>query len=213
MLKDYKKAKINGRVTTVVTPIEALKNEAYQNKFTSVEINGMILPVKKSYDPTSPGFYIMDPGSNIGKFIYPNNEDKAEYSSENAVDFSDVETMKDLINKQEELKRMESEVLSNSDNLFKPVIKENDSPEMKAMKKAICLKNIDLDLYQDRFGDNFNNDKRLLKGSSITISKMKAICDRLDIKATLTLSDISESIPNPMRESITVDICGYNEEN
>ena len=209
MLRDYKKAKINNRVTTVVTPEEALQNESYQNKFTSVEINDSILPVKKSYDPSSPGFYLMGCGK-MAKIIYPSGEDIEEYSSKNAVDFSDVETMKDLISKQEEVKRMESEVLSNSDNLFKPIVKENDSPEMKAMKKAICLKNIDLDLYQDRFADNFNNDKRLLKGSSITISKMKSICDKLDIKVTLTLSDTNPDVPNPIGESITVDICGYD---
>lgn len=209
MLNSYKKAKINGRVTTVVTPEEVLENESHQNKFTSVEINNIILPVKKSYDPSSPGFYIMNSGK-IGKFIYPSDEDIHEYSLDNAVDFSDVKNMKELISKQEEVKRMESEVLSNSDNLFKPIIKENDSPEMKAMKTAICLKDIDLDLYQDRFADNFNNDKRLLKGPSITISKMKSICDKLDIKVTLTLSDANPDVPNPIGESISVDICGYD---
>ena len=208
MLNNYKKAKINGRVTTVVTPLEALQNESYQNKFTSVEINDTILPVKKTYDPSSPGFYIMNSGQ-IGKIIYPSDQDRDEYSRANIIDFSDVTTMKELILKQEEVKRMESEVLSNSDNLFKPIVKENDSPEMKAMKKAICLKNIDLDLYQDRFGDNYNNDKRLLKGSSITISKMKSICDNLDIKVTLTLSDNNPEVPNPIGETISVDICGY----
>ena len=208
MLNNYKKAKINGRVTTVVTPLEALQNESYQNKFTSVEINDTILPVKKTYDPSSPGFYIMNSGQ-IGKIIYPSDQDRDEYSHANIIDFSDVTTMKELILKQEEVKRMESEVLSNSDNLFKPIVKENDSPEMKAMKKAICLKNIDLDLYQDRFGDNYNNDKRLLKGSSITISKMKSICDNLDIKVTLTLSDNNPEVPNPIGETISVDICGY----
>ena len=211
MLRDYKKAKINNRVTTVVTAEDALQNESYQNKFTSVEINDMILPVKKVYDPGSPGFYIMSSGK-IGKIVYPGTEDVEEYSIKNAVDFSNIENMKDLISKQEEVKRMESEVLSNSDNLFKPIVKENDSPEMKAMKKAICLKNIDLDLYQDRFSDNFNNDKRLLKGSSITISKMKSICDKLDIKVTLTLSDTNPNVPNPIGESISVDICGYDNE-
>lgn len=211
MLRDYKKAKINNRVTTVVTAEDALQNESYQNKFTSVEINDMILPVKKVYDPGSPGFYIMGSGK-IGKIVYPDTEDAEEYSVKNAVDFSNIENMKDLISKQEEVKRMESEVLSNSDNLFKPIVKENDSPEMKAMKKAICLKNIDLDLYQDRFSDNFNNDKRLLKGSSITISKMKSICDKLDIKVTLTLSDTNPNVPNPIGESISVDICGYDNE-
>lgn len=207
MLEKYKKAKINGRVTTVVTPMEALENEIYQNKFTSVEVNDSILPVKKSYDPTSPGFYIFNEGK-MGKIIYPNDNEKDEYSSKNAIDFSDVKNMKELISKQEEVKRMESEVLSSSDNLFKPIPKDTDSSEMKAMKQAICLKNIDIDVYADRFGDNFNNDKRLLKGSSITISKLKSICDKLDMKVTLTISDSSDDVPNPIGESITVDICG-----
>ena len=211
MLNNYKKAKVNGRVTTVVTPEEALKNESCQNKYTSVEINDILLPVKKTYDPSSPGFYIMGSGK-IGKFIYPSDEDREEYSAKNAIDFSDVQNMKDLINKQEEVKRMESEVLSNSDNLFKPIPKENDTPEMKALKQAICLKNIDIDAYADRFGDNHNNDKRLMKGPSITMSKMKSIGNKLDMKITLTISDASPNVPNPIGESITVDICGYGDE-
>lgn len=211
MLNNYKKAKVNGRVTTVVTPEEALNDPLYQDKFSSVEINEVILPVKKSYDPTSPGFYILNNGR-IGKIIYPSDEDMDEYSSDNAIDFSNVQNMRELIQKQEEVKRIESEVLSNSDNLFKPIPKENDTPEMKALKEAICMKNIDIDMYADRFLDNFNNDKRLLKGSSITISKMKSICDKLDMKVTLTLSDASPNIPNPIGKSISVDICGYNNE-
>ena len=210
MLNNFKKATVNGRVTTVVTPQQALENERYQNKFTSVEMNNTLLPVKKSYDPTSPGFYIVCDGK-LGKAIYPSDNDKEFYSVENAIDFSDIKNMKELIAKQEEVKRMESEVLSNSDNLFKPIPKENDSPEMRAMKQAICLKNIDIDAYADRFADNFNNDKRLLKGSTITIAKMKSICDKLDIKVTLTLSDASNTVPNPIGKSITVDICGYGE--
>lgn len=212
MLNNYKKAKVNGRVTTVLKPAEVLENDIYQNKYTSVEINDTILPVKKVYDPTSPGFYIMASGK-MGKIIYPNEEDRDEYSAKNAIDFSNVQNMKDLINKQEEVKRMESEVLSNSDNLFKPIPKDNDSPEMKALKQAICLKNIDIDVYADRFGDNFNNDKRLIKSNSITMSKMKSICDKLDMKVTLTITDANQSVPNPIGDSITVDICGYDNDN
>ena len=63
----------------------------------------------------------------------------------------------------------------------------------------------------DRLGDNFNNDKRLLKGSSITISKMKSICDKLDMKCTLIISDSNPNVPNPIGQEIKVDICGYDE--
>lgn len=211
MLHDFKKAKVNGRVTTVIKPEEVLSNAVFQNKFTSVEVDDVILPVKTSYDPTTPGFYVTC-GGKIGKIIKPSEEDKEAYSSKNAIDFSDVKTMREIINKQEEVKRMEAEVLSNSDNLFKPVPKENDSPEMKAMKEALCLKNIDIDAYADRFGENFNNDKRLLKGPSITISKMKSICNKLDMKCTLVITDASPNVPNPIGREIVVDICGFGED-
>lgn len=209
MLSNYKKAKVEGRVTTVIKPEEALKNPAMQNKYTSVEVGNYILPVKNSYDPSAPGFYI---NNKIGKLIYPSNEDIEDYSNKNVIDFSNVANMRELIAKQEEVKKMESEVLSNSDNLFKPIIKDNDSPEMKAMKKALCLKNIDIDAYADRFGNNFNNDKRLLKGSSITMSKLKSICDKLDMKCTLTISDTSPNVPNPIGEDIVIDICGGDDD-
>ena len=212
MLSDYKKAIVNGRVTTVVTPQEALTNKVYQNKFSSVEINGVILPVKTSYDPSSPGFYISN-DNKIGKIIYPSDKDADEYSAKNAVDFSNVKSMKELISKQEEVKKMESEVLSNSDNLFKPIPKENDSPEMKALKKAVCLKNIDIDAYADRFGDNFNNDKRLLKSSSVTMSKLKSFCNNFDMKCTLTITDKNPNVPNPIGQEIVVDICGGYHDN
>lgn len=210
MISNYKKAKVGDKITTVLSPQEVMQNKAMQNKFTSVQVGDSVLPVKNFYDPTSPGFYIMNNGL-IGKIILPSEKDKEEYSSNNIVDFSDVTTMKELIEKQEEVKKLESEVLSNSDNLFKPIIKENDSPEMKAIKQAICLKNIDIDAYADRFGDNFNNDKRLLKGPSITMSKTKSVCDKLDMKVTLTISDKSPDVPNPIGKSITVDICGYDD--
>lgn len=209
MISNYKKAKIDGRVTTVMDVKDVLDNPQFQNKFTSVMINDFVLPVKTSYDPTSAGLYVSN-NSKIGRIVYPSDEDKEDYSSKNIIDFSDVQNMKELIEKQEEVKKLESEVLSNSDNLFKPIPKENDSPEMKALKQAICLKNIDIDAYADRFGDNFNNDKRLLKGSSITMSKTKSICNKLDLKVTLTISDASPDVANPMNDVISVDICGAN---
>lgn len=211
MFNNYKKAVVNGRMTTVMNPYDVLSNNVFHNKFTSVEYDGLVLPVKTSYDPTSPGFYITSNGK-VGKLIKPSNDEMNEYSAANAVDFSNIEDMKELINKQDQVKQMEAEILSNSDNLFKPVIKDNDSPEMKALKQAICLKNIDIDLYSDRFGDNYNNDKRLLKGSSITMSKLKSYCNSLDMKCTIIISDKNENVPNPMNQQVIVDICGYDDD-
>ena len=80
------------------------------------------------------------------------------------------------------------------------------------MKQALNLKNIDIDAYADRFGENFNNEKRLLKGSSITMSKLKSIGDKLDMKITLTITDSNPNVPNPIGQEISVDICGYGDE-
>ena len=207
MLRDYKKIKINNRVMTVIKPEEVLQDKTFQTKFTAVEINGVILPVKTSYDPTSPGFYIMDNG-NLGRIVNPSEEDMEEYSVSNAIDFSNIQNMKDLIKAQDEVKKLEEDTLINSENAFKPTIREDDDPEMWAVKTALHLKNMNIDNYADRFEENFNNDKRLLKGKSITNAKLKSICPKLDMKVTLTISDMHPDVPNPIGKDITVVICG-----
>lgn len=58
---------------------------------------------------------------------------------------------------------------------------------------------------------NFNNDKRLIKKSSITFGKLRNICNALDIKATLTLEDKDDEVPNPMKTKINVCLTdGFN---
>lgn len=60
---------------------------------------------------------------------------------------------------------------------------------------------------------NFNNDKRLIKKNSITFGKLRNICNALDIRATLTLEDRADDVPNPM--GTRIDICltdGFDQE-
>jgi hypothetical protein len=47
---------------------------------------------------------------------------------------------------------------------------------------------------------------RLLRGSTITLSKLVSICAAFDISADLTLRDKAYDIPNPMNTEITVDL-------
>ena len=78
---------------------------------------------------------------------------------------------------------------------------------MVALKEAIIAKHIDLDSYDYRFGQsNFPNDKRLLKKDSISLKKLVAYCNALDITATLTLKDANSDVPNPMGKEITYDL-------
>ena len=50
------------------------------------------------------------------------------------------------------------------------------------------------------------NDKRLLKKDSISLKKLVAYCNALDITATLTLKDANSDVPNPMGKEITYDL-------
>ena len=79
---------------------------------------------------------------------------------------------------------------------------------MIAFKQAIIDKHIDLDKYEQRFGVNYNNDKRLLKKDSITFGKLRDMCNALDIKATIEFRDANPNVPNPIGRVITAEITG-----
>ena len=92
-----------------------------------------------------------------------------------------------------------------AENAFLPYPNDQlDSPQMWGLKAAVCYKNTDINYYGPRFGDDFNNDKRIFSGNDITFKKLVAIADNLDIKLTLSFEDKDGDIPNPMRKKIIV---------
>ena len=135
--------------------------------------------------------------------IIPARGGSKRIPEKNIVDFNDISTMKDFLSKNAQIRDMESTILSEIDSVFTPSIGENDSPEMKAFKEAIIKKHIDINKYAPRFGDNFLNDKRILKTGSITMNKLISMCQKLDIEVQLTLRDASDDVINPMSEEIT----------
>ena len=102
------------------------------------------------------------------------------------------------------LRDIQHDIITTSDNVLKLNVGEMDTPEMKALKNAINSKAIDKKQYEDRF-DQFQNDMRLLKGSSITLGKLISICSAFDIDAELTLKD-KDDAPNPMGQEFTVEL-------
>lgn len=200
-----KKAKINDKIVDIITFDDLYSHSTeYQNNLTAIEHDGTIYPLRGKND-VRPGFYY-DENSPIAKFVKPSKEEEQEYSSENIIDFSDVESIKDVINKQSKLRNMERSILTTVDNIFKPATHPNDAPEMVALKEAVREKNIDLDKYSQRFGNNYNNERRLFNNNSITLIKLKSMCNALDIKATLTLEDASPDVPNPINKTITIEL-------
>ena len=73
----------------------------------------------------------------MGIYINPHEEDRNNYSSDNVIDFSSASDMKDIIEKKAQYANLEREILCDADNIFRPVIRENDAPMMKALKEAV----------------------------------------------------------------------------
>lgn len=161
-----------------------------------------VLPMRSKSDDR-PGIY---PEGCIYFVKFPDEETAPDYrtADREIVDFSDTKTVTDFLNKNNQIREMEASVLTEIDTVFNPQVGQNDSPEMKAFKEAIASKHIDINKYAPRFGDNFLNDKRILKTSSITMNKLVSMCQKLDIEAELTLRNAGADVANPMPNEVTV---------
>ena len=215
---NFKKQTINGKMYNVVELENYMKNnELYDDFQTAIQVNlngsNYVLPIRNSKTDDRPGVYAEGP---LQFFNIPdkNNEKQLkEYSSENTIDFSNCNSIAEIMEKQEILRDEEKEILANPDNIFIPNISEKDSPAMRGLKQAIIEKHIDIDKYQDRFGrENFPNDKRKFKDTDITMFMMNRMNKALDIKATLILEDKNPDVPNPIGRKISIDLTGYDNE-
>ena len=208
---------IEGVMYDVISEREFFNNPSINTQFTAIDMgNGFIYPVRSlsKYDnnpgvKNAPGIYYR-PDNGIHMIQQPTTAKEIEEynSSDNLIDFRAAEDMRDYIQTKQRLASAERSILTSIDNVFLPEISENDTPEMIALKQAILDKHIDLDKYEPRFGPNYNNDKRLLKKNSITFGKLRAICDALDMKATITFEDANPEVPNPIGRVITAELTG-----
>lgn len=199
-----KKAKLGETIYDVVSVDEYNSNkEFYRTGPIAVEGgDGYLYPLRSNSNDMRPGFFDEGP---MQFFNPPRGQDCCIYSDRNIIDFSKASSIKDIIETQSKLADAEREILTTIDNLFVPPTSSDDTPEMSLLKQAITDKHIDIDKYEQRFGANFNNDKRLIKKNSITFGKLRNICNALDIRATLTLEDRYGDVPNPM--GTRIDIC------
>ena len=204
------KTMINGEVVDVISREEYFKNpEIYSNSAYAMRATAdknIILPIKGEYSDYSilPGIYSL---GNIGTFtILPNEDEKENYSSNNCIDMSNTDNIKDLILKGDAVRKLDEPFITSPDNITNIPIRENDQPEMKGLKMALNAKNIDIDKYAGRFGINFPNDKRQLKNNNATLKIIKRFCENCDMEAILTFRDKSDDVPNPMNKEISVSL-------
>lgn len=203
------KARVENKICDVITFEEYHANpNAYSPEYTVISKDDKLYPIRSSSD-NRPGVYQINGPFSI--FIDPIGSDIPKFSADNIINFNDASSLRDIIEKQNQLRTAERAILTTVDNLFVPQIDQNDAPEMKGLKEAIISKQIDIDKYAQRFGRNFNNDKRLLKKDSITMSKLRCTMEALDMKGTLIIEDKNSDVPNPIGKKIVVELTSEGE--
>ena len=199
-----KKMQINNKIYNVVTMSEYVATqELYDEKFTAIQDHGIVLPIKQKTD-VGPGYYIQS-DSMVHTIIKPPEQDINKYSESNIIDYNNAKSIGDIMKNNNMLRDIQSEFITDDENILNLKITDDDTPEMKALKTAINYKQADKSQYEDRF-DQYQNDMRLLtKGTSITLGKLISICSVFDISAELVLRD-KEGAPNPMNTEISIDL-------
>lgn len=207
---EMKNVKLEGTLMNVTSMEKYDQNpDLYVSGRTAIEIpeRDAVVPVykKSEYNPNRVGIYHQQ-NALFSRVVLPDLNNPGEYNSDNVIDLSDVSSMAELISKQEAVRDIEFDMLTTVDNQFIPRIGEHDSPAMRALKTAVIDKGIDINKYSDRFGSNFNNDKRQYNKDSISIQMLERQCRGLDIKATLILEDASPDVPNPIGHKVVVEL-------
>lgn len=204
-----KKMPVNGKMYDVIPLEEYVKNkDLYLSSNTLIESTStdvsILYPIINQYE-RSYGIKV-SAGSAFSYISEPDSEQAKVYDPTQVIDVSQAKTIGELMATQDAIRDIEREILTSPDNITKPEVSKDDEPAMKALKEAVLLKSIDIHKYEGRFGSNFNNDIRNLYKNRISLQMLERMCSNLDIKATLTLSDASSSVPNPMGEEITIEL-------
>ena len=205
------KAAINGQVVDVVDYDEYSNHiDCYSGRndvAIPVDMRGreILLPIKGSYSSnvTLPGVY--NAGC-VDFLIYPDEAFVERYMPKDFISMSNTDDIKELIKNGDAARKLDEPFITSPDSITCIPIKETDQPEMKGLKMALNAKNIDIDKYAARFGDNYPNDKRQLKNSNATLKIIKRFCENCDMEAILTFRDKNPDVPNPMNTEITVSL-------
>jgi hypothetical protein len=201
-----KKIEITKRLYNVIDTATYINNkDIYNPKFTALEVcdGQYVLPINSRITDKTPGVYINDNGM-VNTIIKPDDSDLEEYSSKKIIDYSNAKDINSIFQNNKLVRNIQNDIIATADNILQLNVTNDDTPEMRILKEAINSKGIDKKQYEDRF-DQYQNDMRLLKGKSITLSKLISICSAFDISATLTLKD-KDDVPNPIGREISVEL-------
>ena len=209
---DIKQAFVEGRLNDVVSQDEYARRRSLGDPemvaSTCIQMNGTLYPVIPKADNRTTPYAVY---STIGMKYYGSSQDHPDYSDNTVVDYSNVNSCRELIARQNKARKEEVAILTQqSSKTFYPVIREEDSPALKAVKECFHKKNIDIDNYRGRFDSNcdFANTVRLLVNPSnhnISVQKIQLIGDKFDIDFHLVASDRKDAV-NPMDATIDKEL-------
>lgn len=177
-----------------ISPLPDLKSTKYSDlnsDYAYIE-NGYYYLLRGKYplykdEIIEPGIY--DNNDSI-ELIHPSGDDISKYDVKNSI----VNTSKEKII--EVLKTKDKIFISAPDSAkpFAPNINENDDILKRLIKKVLEEKNIDLDLYKQRFTDKNTllNFKQTIKGNSkLSMLLFERGCNVLNLKYTIIVEEAS----------------------
>lgn len=219
MLHPINQAYVNGVRVDVVSPSEYFYNqELYDPKTTCIMMENLnyILPVRTSnVDLNVPGFYVTPGvygpgGSPFIPIVPPTKNEMETYSTKNIVDFSNVSSMSEYLAANAELVEQERKAFLSDqpDDVVRLIIDEvSDTPLMILCKSVINSKYVTSKFLENRMGNNYNNNMRLLKNKNdISYNKAVEILNCIDVKITATADNAISSAVYPMQSPITYDL-------
>lgn len=166
-----------------------------------------VLPYRGEYtDSKNPQPGIYSAGNCFSFEIFPNKSEEKDYKNIPIITISSNDDIEAILEKENVLSKLAEPWITSPDNITQIPIKESDEPAMKALKMAINNKQCDIDKYQARFGQNFPNDKRQLKNSSVTLKITQRYCDNLDMEAILTIRNKDTDVPNPLKSPVSISL-------
>lgn len=166
-----------------------------------------VLPYRGEYTDSKnlqPGIY--HSGNCLTFEVLPKESEENNYKNIPIITISSNDDIEAILEKENVLSKLAEPWITSPDNITQIPIKESDEPAMKALKMAINNKQCDIDKYQARFGQNFPNDKRQLKNSSVTLKITQRYCDNLDMEAILTIRNKDENVPNPLKNPVSISL-------
>lgn len=204
-MKALNKAFIAGRIYNVIEFWDFINEQNLQCYCGTLAIhyNNLVLPYYGNiYGNNKPGVYL-DNINGIYVILPMTQEDMSLYSDTHIAYFGDAETFKDVIEAKEQLYKDEFNHLISNDDVFIPNIDQSqDTALMFAVKSAIAAKHCNINNYAERFGADFNNDKRKFNGNSITAGKAESILSNTDVRVTLVVQDMNPNVANPIGNTL-----------